>query len=74
MHASKSQRTKDAIPVSGEPLWFTSIQLAERWQINVMTVRRWHYDGKLRGHVFSRGIIRYAAADVLKFEQEAFSR
>jgi hypothetical protein len=39
-----------------------------------MTIRRWTRSGKLKSHALSAGIIRYAPADVIAFETEAFSR
>ena len=54
--------------------WFTSDQLANRWQTHPMTIRRWYHAGKLKGYAFSDQIIRFALADVVKFEAEAFSR
>jgi predicted site-specific integrase-resolvase len=64
-------KSKSARLASSEAIWFTAAQLAQRWQVNPMTIRRWHYNGKLRGRTFGRGVIRFSQSDVLAFEQEA---
>jgi predicted site-specific integrase-resolvase len=71
MGTGKSHSTKAA---HNEQTWYTAAQLSDRWGVTVTTIRRWHYDGKLRGHTFSRAVVRFAAADVAEFEREALSR
>lgn len=58
----------------GDTKWFTSQDLAARWKCHPLTIRRWTRTGKLRSHALSAGIIRYASADVLAFEEEALGR
>ena len=36
-----------------------------------MTIRRYFYSGRLKGYAFSAGVIRFAAKDVVEFEQQA---
>ena len=71
MGTDKSHSTKAA---HDEQTWYSADELSERWGVTVTTIRRWQHDGKLRGHTFSRAVVRFALKDVVAFEQEAFSR
>ena len=69
----QSRGTKSALPGKArtEVAWFTAGQLAARWQVHPMTIRRYFYAGRLKGRTFSPGVIRFQLKDVLAFEQEA---
>jgi excisionase family DNA binding protein len=58
----------------GDTIWYTSADLARRWGVHSMTIRRWHRAGKLKGYAFGAGTIRYAKSDVDTFESEAFTK
>lgn len=51
-------------------LFCTTAQLAERWHITPVTLRRWRKAGKLRAHHLGRGI-RFSLADIEKIEAES---
>jgi hypothetical protein len=70
MGKNKTQSAKRALPAANEAAWFTATQLADRWLVNVMTVRRYFYEGRLKGRTFSRGVIRFSAKDVADFEAQ----
>jgi len=70
MDTLKSQRTKSR-SASSEAVWYNASQLAQRWGVTVMTIRRWHYAGRLRGRTLSRGVVRFSQSDVTAFEQES---
>ena len=53
--------------VSAQP-FFTPKQLAKRWDVSTMTLRRWRKEGLLTVHHFGRGI-RIAASEVQRFER-----
>ena len=50
--------------------FLTPRQLANRWQITPMTLRRWRKQGKIAAHFLGRGV-RFAIEDVERFEAEA---
>jgi excisionase family DNA binding protein len=72
----KPLRRKNALPRKApvDANWLTFNQLADRWQTHPVTIRRWYHSGKLRGCTFSGRTVRFALADVVKFESEAFSQ
>jgi predicted site-specific integrase-resolvase len=71
MNTNRKPRTKAD---RGNPTWYTSADLAARWRVHQMTIRRWTREGKLKGYALSAGTIRYAQSDVVAFEEEAFTR
>jgi excisionase family DNA binding protein len=52
------------------PLFLTPRQLAIRWGIHPITLRRWRREGKITASHFGRGI-RFSADEVARFESEA---
>lgn len=50
--------------------FLTPAELALRWQVTTMTLRRWRKSGKLRTIHLGRGV-RFAIADVERLEREA---
>jgi len=52
------------------PNLITTADLAQRWKVTPMTLRRWRRDGKLQAYHLGRGI-RFSAADIEKIEAES---
>ena len=52
------------------PLFLTPSQLAQRWHITPMTLRRWRKAGRIPVHHFGR-MVRFSMTDVEKVEAEA---
>lgn len=52
---------------------FTPADLAARWKINSLTLRRWRKAGKLKALHLGRGV-RFTAAEVQRIEAEAATR
>ncbi len=50
--------------------FLTPAELATRWQVTTMTLRRWRKSGKLATVHLGRGI-RFALSDVERLEQDA---
>lgn len=50
--------------------FLTPKQLAERWHVTTMTLRRWRKTGKLQAHHLGRGI-RFSLSDVERLEIES---
>lgn len=48
----------------------TPKQLAARWQVSQLTLRRWRAAGKITAHHLGRGI-RFSLADIEKIEAES---
>lgn len=55
---------------SKPPLFLTPAQLAQRWHVTPMTLRRWRKAGKIQVHHFGR-TVRFSMTDVEKVEAEA---
>lgn len=51
-------------------IFCTTSQLAERWHITSMTLRRWRKAGKIQAHHLGRGI-RFSLADIERIEAES---
>lgn len=51
-------------------LFLTSAELAARWKVHPITLRRWRKDGKLKASYFGRGV-RFAMSEVERIEREA---
>jgi excisionase family DNA binding protein len=54
------------------PAFLTAAELAARWKLTPMTLRRWRHDGKLKTHHLGRGI-RFALAEIERIEKEAIA-
>lgn len=50
--------------------YFNVQELAARWKISTMTLRRWRRAGKLKASFMGRGV-RFAITEVERFEREA---
>lgn len=50
--------------------FLTPAELATRWQVTTMTLRRWRKSGKLTTVHLGRGI-RFALSDIERLEQDA---
>jgi excisionase family DNA binding protein len=51
-------------------LFLTPAELATRWKITPMTLRRWRHAGKLKASFLGRGV-RIPISEVERFEREA---
>jgi excisionase family DNA binding protein len=45
-------------------------QLAKRWQVDPITIRRWRKSGKLSAHHIGRSI-RFSLEEITRFEAES---
>lgn len=50
--------------------FLTTAELAARWKLTPMTLRRWRRAGKLKTHHLGRGI-RFALSEIERIENEA---
>jgi excisionase family DNA binding protein len=50
-----------------EVIFLTPQQLAARWNVHPITLRRWRQAGKIKAHRFGRGI-RFSENEVALFE------
>ncbi len=50
--------------------YLTTADLAARWKVTPMTLRRWRKDGKLKASFLGRGV-RFAMSEVERIEDEA---
>jgi excisionase family DNA binding protein len=50
--------------------FLTPAELAARWKLTPMTLRRWRHAGKLKAHHIGRGI-RFALSEIERIEREA---
>lgn len=48
----------------------TPADLAARWSITTMTLRRWRKAGRLKASYIGRGV-RFSVAEIERFEREA---
>lgn len=58
---------KDTNPSSA---FLTPADLATRWKVTPMTLRRWRKAGKLKASYFGRGV-RFPISEVERIEKEA---
>ena len=57
--------------LANKPVAFYSpAQLAARWQVTGMTLRRWRKAGKIKASHIGRGV-RFAVAEVERFESDS---
>jgi excisionase family DNA binding protein len=52
------------------PEYFTPEQLAKRWAVSQMTLRRWRTAGRLKASRFGRAV-RFHRSEVQAFEKQA---
>ncbi len=52
------------------PHFLTPTQLAQRWCVATITLRRWRKAGKLQVHYFGR-LVRFSLTDVEKIEADS---
>ncbi|MFZ2281930.1 MAG: helix-turn-helix domain-containing protein [Prosthecobacter sp.] len=52
--------------------YYSPAQLAARWQVTGMTLRRWRKAGKIKALHIGRGV-RFSIAEVERFEREALA-
>lgn len=64
--------TQPRSSANNPPAFLTPAELAARWKLTPMTLRRWRHAGKLRTHHLGRGI-RFAMAEVERIEKEAIA-
>lgn len=57
-------------PTNTTATFLTTSELAARWKLTPMTLRRWRRDGKLKTHHLGRGI-RFALSEIERIENEA---
>ncbi|MES2597425.1 MAG: helix-turn-helix domain-containing protein [Verrucomicrobiota bacterium] len=50
--------------------FLTPAELAARWKVTPITLRRWRKDGKLKASFLGRGV-RFAMSEVERIEREA---
>ena len=50
--------------------FLTPAELAARWKVTPITLRRWRKDGKLKASFLGRGV-RFAMSEVERIEDEA---
>lgn len=62
--------TSTRSPSATGPTFLTPAELASRWKITPMTLRRWRNSGKIRAHHLGRGI-RFAMSDVIRIEEDS---
>ena len=61
---------KEDADTPNPPLFFTPVELAERWKISTMTLRRWRNEGKFKVVHFGRSV-RIELSEVQRVEREA---
>lgn len=52
------------------PSFLTPAELASRWKVTPMTLRRWRKAGKLKASFIGRGV-RFSLEEIARFEAEA---
>lgn len=57
-------------PEQQKPTFLSPAELAARWKVTTMTLRRWRKAGKLGVHQIGRGV-RFSLAAVEKFEADS---
>ncbi len=54
------------------PVFLTSAELADRWKVTPMTLRRWRASKKLKAHHLG-GTIRFSISEIERIERDANS-
>lgn len=67
---AKANKTISHAPDPSLATFLTSAELAERWKVTPMSLRRWRKAKKIRAYHIGRGI-RFALEEVKKFEEDA---
>jgi excisionase family DNA binding protein len=62
----------DNIGTSAHPPFYSVADLASRWKLTPMTLRRWRKASKLQAHHIGRGI-RFSRAEVERIENESIA-
>ena len=57
-------------PSVPQPSFLTPAELAARWKVTPITLRRWRKDGKLKASYLGRGV-RFAMSEIERIEHEA---
>lgn len=52
-------------------LFLTPDELAARWKITPMTLRRWRKAGKIKAHKMGKGV-RFSVGEIGRFESENY--
>lgn len=55
---------------NNHPSFLTTAELASKWRITPITLRRWRKAGKLKASFLGRGV-RFASAEIERFERES---
>lgn len=58
---------------SSAPVFLTPRQLAARFGVHTVTLRRWRAEGKITATRFGRGI-RFAISEIERLERESIER
>lgn len=66
----KAKTTRVKREATTPPVWFTTLEICNRWKICSLTIRRWRHEGKLKASYFGRGV-RISAEEVERIEREA---
>jgi len=56
--------------IQTSPAYYTPADLAARWKVHPLTIRRWRKAGKLQTSFIRRGV-RISISEVERFEREA---
>ena len=65
-----AKKTRIMREATTPPVWFTTLEICNRWKICSLTIRRWRHEGKLKASFFGRGV-RISAEEVERIEREA---
>jgi excisionase family DNA binding protein len=57
-------------PTTPQTSFLTPAELAARWKVTPITLRRWRKDGKLKASFLGRGV-RFAMSEIERIEHEA---
>jgi excisionase family DNA binding protein len=53
-----------------QPSFFTPAELAAKWKVTTITLRRWRKAGKLKASFLGRGV-RFSPEEIARFERDA---
>jgi excisionase family DNA binding protein len=65
------KREPQTAPNGATGATLTTKQLATRWNVTAITIRRWRDDGRIRALKLSIRAVRYPMSEVLRIEKEA---
>jgi len=63
-------KTQEHSAPNNPSAFLTNAELAARWKLTPITLRRWRHSNKLKAHHLGRGI-RFAMAEIERYEREA---